>query len=400
MKVLQICLRVPYPPKDGGAVAMNNLTEGLIQNGVDTMVLAINTDKHFVNISELPIAYIEKTRLKAVRVDTNLKWYGALMNIFSNDSYNISRFYSEDFNQLLLKTLKENEFDIIQLESLFTTPYISTIRKNTKAKIVLRTHNVEHVIWQKLSEGTTNTIKKWYLKFLAKRLYQYEIQALKKCDALVNITETDTAYFKKYYTSDKMLTIPFGVNIEKYNSLKKDNSDKNLFHLGALDWMPNQQGLMWFLKNCWSKLNRLYPDLKFYIAGRNIPDWFKNLNYPNVIIKGEVKDAVSFMNDHAIMIVPLFSGSGMRTKIIEGMALGKVIVSTSIGVSGIEAEHGKNFVVADSAEEFVASISKCINDQHFVSTLSENSMECIKKNYDNQQLCNKLVNFYSQLLTV
>ena len=266
MKVLQICLRVPYPPKDGGAVAMNNLTEGLIQNGVDTMVLAINTDKHFVNISELPIAYIQKTRFKAVRVDTNLKWYGALMNIFSNDSYNISRFYSEDFNQLLENTLKENEFDIIQLESLFTTPYIHTIRKNTKAKIVLRTHNVEHVIWQKLSEGTTNTIKKWYLKFLAKRLYQYEIQALKKCDALVNITETDTAYFKKYFPSDKMLTIPFGVNIEKYNSLKKNNSDKNLFHLGALDWMPNQQGLMWFLKNCWSKLNKLYPDLNNPLA--------------------------------------------------------------------------------------------------------------------------------------
>lgn len=397
MKVLQICLRVPYPPKDGGAVAMNNITNGLIENGVDVKVLAINTPKHYVNIQTLPGDYVKKTKFEALDVDTRIKVSDAIKNIVGKDSFNVSRFYSMAFEQKLVDILKKEEFDVIQLESLFTTPYIDAIKKYSKARVVLRSHNVEYKIWETLAANSGNPLKKAYLKFLTGRLRQYEHAVIKKCDALVNITALDSDHFRVNGYNKQILTIPFGIDTQRYDVLRKKEAQPSLFHLGALDWMPNQQGLLWFLENCWLKLLDSHPSLKFHVAGRNIPQWFRDLKYPNVVIEGEVEDAVTFMNQHSVMVVPLFSGSGMRTKIIEGMALGKVIVSTTVGVSGIEATHAKEILIADTPGHFVKSIDDCLNDSAYAERISSNCIELVKKNYDNRVLSSKLVEFYKQL---
>ena len=108
---------------------------------------------------------------------------------------------------------------------------------------------------------------------------------------------------------------------------------------------------IWFVENCWPGLHQQFPNLKFYVAGRNAPAWLINkFHYPNIEFVGEVEDAYRFMNSKSIMIVPLFSGSGMRIKIIEGMALGKTIVSTEIGAEGIEVSDNENILIATDAD--------------------------------------------------
>ena len=100
---------------------------------------------------------------------------------------------------------------------------------------------------------------------------------------------------------------------------------------GVVDWFPNQQGLLWFLDNCWSQIRHQNPDLQLFVAGRNAPQWLiEKLNVSGVVYVGEVENAYDFMAQHTIMIVPLLAGGGMRIKILEGLAYGKVIVSTSI----------------------------------------------------------------------
>src|ERR1035437_7718238 len=138
MKILQICSRIPYPPKDGGSIAMNILTHRLIDCGNEVKVLAINTPKHFIKESDIDKEYIKKTSYQLVFIDTSVKPLDAFLNLFSSESYNIARFYSKEFENVLIELLSSQQYDVVQLETLWVAPYVDTIRKHSKAKIVLR----------------------------------------------------------------------------------------------------------------------------------------------------------------------------------------------------------------------------------------------------------------------
>ena len=141
MNILQICSKPPFPPKDGGALAMNILTQGLLNAGHHVKVLTVNTSKHFVDLHTVDTAYKQKTNYEAVFIDTRIKPLKALLSLFSPRSYNIERFFSVEFEQTLIRILKEETFDIVHLETLYVSPYVDTIRKYSSAKIVLRSQN-------------------------------------------------------------------------------------------------------------------------------------------------------------------------------------------------------------------------------------------------------------------
>lgn len=397
MKILQICSKIPFPSKDGGSIAMNILTQGLIECGNDVKVLAVNTPKHFIDDNSIDIEYRKRTSYQSVFIDTSVKPLAAFLNLFSNESYNIIRFYSKSFEKVLNDILSKQQFDIIHLETLWVAPYVDTIRKHSKAKIVLRSQNVEYLIWERLAEGSTNPLKKLYLQLLAKRLKRYELEMLNKYDGIATITNLDALSYKKSGCEIPMIHIPFGIDSAKYKIDASATEFPSVFHIGAMDWMPNADGIKWILDNVWGKVQVTFPDVKLYLAGRNMPDWMKQLNTKNVIVEGEVEDSHKFINSRSIMIVPLSSGGGMRVKIIEGMALGKTIVSTSIGAEGIEYENNKNIIIADTADEFANAISKCINDKAFAESIGNNARALVETKYDNQKICKKLVDFYKTI---
>lgn len=400
MNILQLCNKVPYPPKDGGCIAMNNLTTGLIEEGHTVKVLAINTKKHFIDIENLPLNYRSKTSIEAVFIDTEIKIAEAFFNLFTDKSYNIQRFYSGNFEKKLIEILSSEIFEIVQLEGLYMSMYVDTIRKYSKAKIVLRAHNVEYKLWEHATQLAKKPLKKLYLKLLTKRLKQYELNSLPTFDAIATITKKDELDFKKAGFLKAMETVPFGIdlkNLLENNSVKEEYP--SLFHIGAMDWQPNIEGVGWFLNNVWDKLNSKHPHLKLYLAGRNMSATLKQSNKPNVIIIGEVENAQEFIQSKGVMIVPLLSGSGMRVKIIEGLALGKTIVTTSIGAEGIDCENNKNCMIADDANKFAEAISKCISEKIFYKEIGKNAKILALQQYNNADICKHLVRFYQSIVT-
>ena len=398
MRILQICNKSPYPPKEGGTIAMNNITEGLINAGHSVKVLAINTPKYFIDDNLIPKEYKEKTQFEAVYIDTGIKLIPAFVNSLSVKSYHIQRFISKEFEQSLIKILNNNSFDIVQLETIYVTPYIETIRKNSHAKIILRAHNIEYLIWERITQGCENILKRFILKKLTKHLKNYELSTINKCDGITAITLNDAEFFKQSGCAIPVIDIPFGVNIENYKLINNLEEFPSLFHLGSMDWIPNQEGIKWFLENCWTKINLKYSDLKFYLAGRNMPDWIEKKHYPNVIVVGEVEDALKFIRSKSIMIVPLLSGSGIRVKIIEGMALGKTIISTEIGAEGIHYKNKVNILIANSPDDFLDAISECIIDKTKCDLIGKNARHLILEEYNNDMLINKLITFYQTIL--
>jgi hypothetical protein len=273
VKILQLCTRVPNPPVDGGSIAMLNLEYALHQNGAELKVIAFNTIKQPVQFDTLDQEYLTMTHIEAVYLDNRIKLFEAFFNLFSGESYHIVRFIRRDFEELLVKTLSENTFDVIQLESLFMVPYLETIRRMSKAPIVLRTHNIEHLIWERMAKGCKNPFKKWYLNLLAKRLLQYEKWAMNTVDAIVALTGEDEKMLRKLGAKVQIYIAPIGVDMERYKVLPT-LKEQIIFHLGAMDWLPNQEGIDWFLQEVWPDIEKEFPNSTFRFAGKRMPERF------------------------------------------------------------------------------------------------------------------------------
>ncbi|MFN3917880.1 MAG: glycosyltransferase family 4 protein [Flavobacteriales bacterium] len=398
MKILQLCHKPPKPTIDGGCIAMNNITQGLLNAGHNLKILTIGTHKHPFQPESLSSEYKKKTRIESVFVDTRINLVDAFSNLVTSDSYNISRFFSTDFDILLTKTLEEEKFDIIHLESLFMTPYLHTVRRLSRAKVVLRSHNLEYMIWKRMAVGTTNPAKRIYLNILANQLKTYEENILKDIDAIAAISAEDTKRYANMNIKKPLISLPFGIDINNYNPTEKTpTSTIKFFHIGAMDWKPNIEGVSWFLEEIWPAMLKENPNIELHLAGRNMPNWMDNLNQKGVFIHGEVSDAKTFMNKYDIMIVPILSAGGMRVKIIEGMAMKKAIISTQIGAEGIEYKNGTHILIADTVEEFVSTLKNIESHPNRINNMGENARELVIDKYDNAALTLKLISFYESL---
>lgn len=398
MKILQVCNKVPYPPKDGGCIAMYNMALGLVQNGHAVDILAIETPKHRNTNKSSELA--PNLTLKSVFVDTGIKVYQALLNLlFSKTPYNAERFIDEGFDKELENTLKNESYDVVQLEGLYLAPYIKTIRQNSKAKVSLRSHNIENEIWHRLFENETSFIKKLYFKILARRVERFEKKVINQYDFIVPITYRDAVEYQKFGNKMPSKVIQTGIPIEQISEGLKVRKVRKLYFLGSLDWLPNQEGIMWFVKNVWPMINYSSSSVEFHVAGRNAPDWFaKAIDKPGITYYGEIENANEFADKNDIMVVPLLSGGGMRVKIVQAMSQGKIIVTTPIGAEGLDVIPNYHAIVAETPEDFATGVQIVLENTDFFIKLGENSIRFIKNNYTNRALALELAKFYDSNL--
>jgi polysaccharide biosynthesis protein PslH len=400
MKILQLCKKFPFPLKDGESIAVTYLSRAMVTLGCEVTLLSMNTSKHYTDLNHLPEDYDHYKNIYEVSLDNTLKPHKAFLNLFSKESYHVNRFVSKEFEAKLVEVLQSEKFDVIQLETLYLSPYINTIKKHSNAIVAMRSHNIEYEIWERITHNTTFPLKKWYLNHLTQKLKKYELKTLNDYDYLVAISERDLKKFKQLGYKNGAMSTPIGLELANYVKIPqiKVSQPSNICFIGALDWLPNREGLDWFLEQVWPILSKEVPDLQFHIAGRNTPADLLQLNVKNIIVHGEIEDAISFISNHDIMIVPLFSGSGMRVKILEGMALKKTIVTTKLGQEGIDVTSGKELLIADSPQDFKNMIIKAVNDADLRKNIGEQAYQFVHENYDHARIAERLLSKYSQLL--
>lgn len=397
MKILQFCYKPPFPALDGGSMGMHYVTEGLINNGHEVKVLSFHSKKHPCRVDKLPKEYIEKTHFETVFVDLDIKLLPALVAYLCGESYHVKRFINDQMKRKLVEVLKAEDFDIIQVESIFLTPYLPIMRRFSKAKIVLRAPNIEHKIWERIYKATKTPFKRGYIKHLAMTLKYYELNHINDYDAVSPVTEVDAEYFRENGLRKKCKGIPFGMNPPELLSdvLEEKNT---VFHIGSMNWHPNEQGIKWFLEECWDKIRQTTPNVQAYFAGRYMPNWLKNTSIEGVHIVGEVEDSIRFMTSKQIMVVPLLSGSGIRIKIIEAMSIGKTVIATTIAAEGIMYENGKNIIIANTAEEFASAVKYCVENPDKCKSIGEEAYKLIAERYSNDQVVNQLVTLYKEII--
>lgn len=397
MNILQVTKKFPFPEKDGESIAICNLSRGLTNNGASVFLLAMNTSKHFYEYLETPLSLKHYTDVTAVPVRNSFNPISFLKSIFSSTPYHVIRIKEPKFESKLIEIIQTQKIDIVQLESIYLADYIPIIKKYTKAKIAIRNHNVETLVWERLAKQTKNTFRKIFFFYLARKIIKYESAQLNQCDFLIPISKIDDTIFKSWGFSGKSLSIPVGLNINDY--YQPTESNLSISFVGALDWLPNLHGLEWFLNEVWIKF-KLYNFTTLHVAGRNMSEKLRNSLIPGVTFYGEIENAKEFMGKHQIMVVPLFSGSGMRIKILEAMALNKVVISTTLGSEGIDSQNETNIILADSPTEFYNQIAFLLKNQDFISAIGKSARELVKQNYEVNKLGLKLFTFFKNELNM
>ncbi len=407
---------------------------------------------HVKEIAEFYAADIN-TEINYIQAAANL--------LFSHQAYHIQRFTSAGFRNVLLDVLKKHKFDIIQFETLFVVPYLETAKqfykgKEEQPKFVYRAHNVEHEIWERRAKYEQNAWKQYYFNETHRRLRQYEKNAFRmgKFDLILPVSEADAKKFKPFigefkeeimskvkkdgYKVHKLLskhgisddiikrlgklgperrlvdrikdllkvTPPIkvamiGLDMEKYKEVEavqiKEGQAPRLFYIGALDWDPNQAGLDWFLAKVWPVIEKKYPEVTLSIAGRRTPKKYFSLESKSIKVLGEVPDAKAFIMDRDIMIVPLQSGSGMRVKIIEGLAMGRAVLATKIAAEGLPLKHGEHIMIAEKDKEFQDQLSILIESPGYVEAIAKNGKALVEKKFNSLNLTQELIDTYQKL---
>ena len=301
------------------------------------------------------------------------------------------------YSEKQINILKENRFDVVQVETLYMSPYIETVMQYSDAKIFLRAHNIEHMIWRRIMESAGNPVRKQYLKHLVRTLKDYEYQSLEKYDGVIPISDVDAKFFESI-TNTPVKTISFGIDPAHIEKDIYDEPENALFHIGSMNWVPNIEGIKWFLEEAWPLIHKEFPELKLYLAGRGMPDWISQMNLKNVVVVGEVPDAYQFIKSKSISIAPLFSGSGIRIKIIESMAQARAVISTTIGAEGIKYTNGKNIMIADDQLAFLEAVKLLYPEPEISKNMGVKARNLILQQHNNKQLIEQMVYFYREVL--
>ena len=351
---------------------------------------------HYVQLLDTGAAFDGVQQFHTVDIDNRIRPIPAFINLFAAQSYITSRFQSVAFELKLIQLLQESTFDIIHLDGLSSCLYTEVIRKYSMAKVVYRAHNVEYKLWERAAIASSNPLKRWYINIQATRLKTFERNAIATVDTVLSISQEDEIFLKQLSPQVKTYLFPAGMIIDE-TIVPTLPQSVSLFFIGALDWLPNLQGLDWFLNEVWGVIHKRFPSLQFHIAGKKMPAHFHTLAHLNIIAHGEVPSAVDFMNQHTVLLSPLISGSGVRIKIIEAMALGKVVLTTTVSAEGSGAEDGKHLLIANTTDEFIHQIERLLDSPALLQTIAQNARNFAIDHFQNKRVITKLLTYYKSL---
>lgn len=388
MRILILAPRLPWPPLDGGRVAMSRLAESLARCGAVVEVLSLNPRKHR-GTAEGPLP------IRAVDIDTSRIVAPAIRALTSDMPYVVARFISRRFHDALDAAL-ERAPDVVQIESPFLLPYAAHVRAAGRARVVLRSLNVEFRIWEGLARSETNPIRRFALQRVASSLRRYELRRMNELDAIVPISTDDADDFRRLGCTRPMHVVPCSVLLPPLgNQGTAVVPNSRVGFIGSLDFRPNQQAVIWMLDELWPRLRERVPEARLAIAGSSPPEWLRRRAADaGIELQADVADAAAFVRGLAVFVAPLFAGGGMRIKVLEAMALAKPVVATAIGAGGIDVD---DLVIADNAPSFAEAVAELLRDPARAARIGAAARASVAARYDGDALALGLLTFYESL---
>jgi len=283
-------------------------------------------------------------------------------NIARPVPYSMVKYCRPEARSSLRKLLASRTYDVIICDFLLTSAVIPWELQTPK---VLFTHNVEAVIWERHWRVSRNPLFKLVSWREFRTMERVERHYLKKADHILTVSDSDRDVFSQVVPRDKITTIPTGVDVEYfYPAALAHEETERLVFTGSMDWLPNEDAMLYFSKEIFPFVQQQAPGAKMRVVGRRPSLRVQGLSKENssIEVTGTVPDIRPYLESAGVYVVPLRIGGGTRIKIFEAMAMGKAVVSTSIGAEGLPVTHGENILLADDPREFAAAILRLLSD--------------------------------------
>ncbi|WP_428235436.1 glycosyltransferase family 4 protein [Gracilimonas sp.] len=393
MKILQVTPRIPSPPNDGGAVYIYYTTKYLSLLGEDVQIVSFISNKH-AQEPELLDPYSE-----IFAVDGKFKpynFFAALKSLLTLKPITIQHRMKPSLMQEALNKVTISP-DIILLEGLHTAAFTHLVKeKFPSVPIILRQSNVEYLLLKRNAETSANPAIKLFYYLQSQFMKRFEIKSMSNVDAVTAITPFDKDIYLQNIPDLNCFVSPAGTEIPTALEVKRNSAQ--LLAISNWRWKPNIDGLRWFFKEVWPELKQRHQNISIDVAGEGLTEKFKStFDSPGINYLGFVDDLEPLRQSATVFVAPLFSGSGMKLKIVEGLASGLPIVTTAIGAEGIDIRNGVHYLEGNSIDQFIEHITSLLENEDLRDRLSGNARKIAVDKYDWESVTKRLIQFLKSI---
>jgi len=381
MKILWVKAGGLVPPDTGGKIRSYNILRALAKHHAVTFFsfyAAHDSDVH-AKLSQLfQRVILIPLDLPSAKSAGELLDYAA--HLFSREPYNLTKYCQPVVRKKLRALLQEETYDVIMCDFLVAA---GAIPWNWPCPKVLFAHNVEAVIWQRHYEVARNPLWKALSWREWKRMEAAERRYLQKADHVLAVSENDRAAFARFLDPEKLTVMPTGADTEFFQPSREKEMPNSLVFTGSMDWLPNEDGMFYFVNEIFPLIRGRVPDASLCIVGRKPSRRLQDLasRVTNIQLTGWVEDVRPYLAQHAVFIVPLRIGGGTRLKIFEAMSMAKAVVSTSIGAEGLPVKNGEHLLLADDHASFAESTLRLLGNPSQRAQLGQAARHLVEENY-------------------
>jgi sugar transferase (PEP-CTERM/EpsH1 system associated) len=381
MKILWVKAGGLVPPDTGGKIRSYNILRQLArQNSVTffSFYAEHHPDMHaelkhmFDRVVMMPL------RISAPKSVAEMRDDG--IRHFSSEPYGITKYCRPEVRRGLLALLDQQSYDVILCDFIAAA---GVIPWNCSTPKVIFTHNVEATIWRRHYEVATNILWKTISWLEWRKMEGAERRYLRLADLVLTVSGTDRDAFASLLDPEKLTVIPTGVDVDYFQPTPGEEPENSLVFTGSMDWLPNEDAIFYFADAILPLIKHRFPDVSLKVVGRNPSRKLQALagSEKSIELTGWVKDIRPFLVRAAVCIVPLRIGGGTRLKIFEAMAMGKAVVSTSVGAEGLAVQSGENILLADTPNDFAESVIALLTNPKRRQQLGTAARTMVQENY-------------------
>lgn len=393
MNILFLTTVLPYPPDSGAKIRDFNLLKEMAKRHKVTLISFAQDEKTGTFLKE----YCQ--RIEVVENKKRINLFAAfLMTLFTKKPFTIASFYSPEMKRRIKVVLDNNKFDLIHCSHLHMAQYVESIKSIPR---ILDEHNIEFFLIKRYIRKQKNVLKKivvFFLQYL--KLARYESDMACKFEHCLVVSDADRKNLRLIAPEAEAIVISNGVDTNSYKPQPEKMKLNNLVFTGVMDWYPNEDGILYFYDEMWSYLKAEVKDIRLYVVGGNPSEKIFNLAKQdgNIVVTGYVENVRDYIAQGTVCVVPLRIGGGSRLKILEAMAMGKAIVSTSIGCEGLEITDNKNILIADTPKEFARKVVLLLQNKQLCESLGAEGRKLVENIYSWESIYEKLNIIYENSL--
>jgi sugar transferase (PEP-CTERM/EpsH1 system associated) len=397
MNILIVCRSLPYPPDVGVNIRLYNLIKNLANKHNISIMCYAGFDDQKTYLSKLK-EYCESIILVPRKKKSKISQLPILTaNLFAGLPWNIKYSKSKEMRNSIFERTKAHSFDIVHIDDIFMASNLD-FAFHYNFKKVVTFHNLESINYKRIFKVEKNPYEKLLslLNWLAMRSWENKI--IEIFDLSVAVSPIELRILKSMNTKAKVAFIPNGVDIKLFNFLPFTDNEGDLLFIGNMDYAPNIDGAIYFVKKIFPLIKKKLPKAKLWIVGQNPKKAIKRLaSDPSIIVTGYVQSVIPYYEKSSVAVVPLRAGGGTRGKILEAMALGRPVVSTSLGAEGLEVTDKVNIMISDKDEKFTDNIIEIITNKTLRKNITDNARRFVESHYNWKKAAAELDRAYREI---